>query len=138
MTDLQMRLCDHCGQVDDHPRHVHAVALGDGQTNPEVASKAIAAAVALGPDVVEQVIAQIQDTSVQAWHLDCCREAGCPSEDSPFPSCREVTAGAEDKRGSALRKHLTAQPPTETVNLQPDGPPVPGDVKFSQMLGQEG
>jgi hypothetical protein len=37
-------------------------------------------------------------------HMDCCREAGCPTG-----SCDEVTAGAEDLRGEELREHLTTR-----------------------------
>jgi hypothetical protein len=37
-------------------------------------------------------------------HLDCCREAGCPTG-----SCGEVTAGAESLRGDELREYLTTR-----------------------------
>ena len=37
-------------------------------------------------------------------HMDCCREAGCPTG-----ACDEVTAGAEDLRGEELLEHLTTR-----------------------------
>jgi len=95
-----MRICDACGQVDDHPRHVIAYADGDGVTDPEVALKAIEAATGLG--VGAEILAQVQDGSTIMRHMDCCRSLGCPDG-----TCNEVTAGAEDKTGNALLKHLT-------------------------------
>jgi hypothetical protein len=97
-----MRICDVCGQVDDHPRHVIAYADGDGVTSPEVALKAIELAGPLG--VAAEVMAQISDGSTIMRHMDCCRVVGCPDG-----TCAEVTAGAEDKTGNALLKHLTKE-----------------------------
>lgn len=94
------RMCDVCGQVDTDPRHVMAVAPGDGQTDPEVASKASERA--SGKKHAEAIMQQIMDTSTIMRHMDCCREEGCPDG-----SCDEVTAGAEDLRGEALVNHLT-------------------------------
>lgn len=95
-----MRMCDSCGQVDDHPRHVHGVESG-AATNPEVAAAAVEAA---APEDKAAIIAQIQDQTTVMKHMDCCRADGCPDG-----SCNIVTAGAEDKRGSALVKHLTSR-----------------------------
>lgn len=98
-----MRLCDACGQVDDHPRHVIAHAPGDGVTTTDVASAAIAAASDADRPAI---IAQARDTSTIMRHMDCCRAAGCPDG-----TCNIVTAGAEDKKGDALVKHLTSRKP---------------------------
>lgn len=95
-----MRICDACGQVDDHPRHVIAYAPGDGVTPSEVAVKAVELAGPLG--VTDQVMRQITDTSTMMYHMDCCRMAGCPDG-----TCNEVTAGAEDLKGDKLVRHLT-------------------------------
>jgi hypothetical protein len=95
-----MRICDLCGGVDDHPRHVIAYAAGDGVTPTEAALKAMEAAGPLG--VGAEIMAQISDTSTTMRHMDCCREAGCPDG-----TCNEVTAGAEDLKGDKLVKHLT-------------------------------
>jgi hypothetical protein len=96
------RMCDSCGQVDDHPRHVFATAPGDSQSLAEVAAKAIEAASA---EDRPAIIAQAQDTSTTMKHMDCCRTDGCPDG-----TCAQVTAGAEGKTGNALVKHLTSQP----------------------------
>lgn len=96
-----VRMCDSCGGVDDHPRHVVAYAAGDGPTSPEVAAKAVSNAT---EDQRVAVIAQVQDASVVMKHMDCCRADGCPDG-----TCANVTSGAENKTGNALVKHLTAQ-----------------------------
>src|ERR1044072_811415 len=99
MTDERpVRMCDECGGVDDHPRHVYATVVGDSVTDPEVADKALKNA----GDASAAILAQIMDTSTVVRHMDCCREAGCPDG-----TCDQVTAGAEDSRGYDLVKHLT-------------------------------
>jgi hypothetical protein len=94
-----VRMCDLCGGVDDHPRHVFAHATGDAPTDVEVGMKALDAA----PDAPAKsaVMAHIRDTSTSMRHMDCCREAGCPDG-----TCDQVTAGAENKRGMDLVKHI--------------------------------
>lgn len=99
--DRPMRMCDVCGGVDDHPRHVFAYAAGDGATDNTVGLKALDNAPA---EHREAVLAQMQDTSTIMRHMDCCRSVGCPDR-----TCDEVTKGAEDKRGDALVKHLTKE-----------------------------
>lgn len=96
-----MRMCDVCGVVDDHPRHVFAHAVGDGATAPEIAAIAVQSA---STEDAPAILAQIQDSSTTMRHMDCCRSVGCPDG-----TCNEVTAGAEDKRGPALVKHLTSR-----------------------------
>jgi hypothetical protein len=51
-----------------------------------------------------RLVRDLVDTSSSDRHMDCCREAGCPDG-----TCNQVTAGAEDKRGGALLKHLTKE-----------------------------
>lgn len=98
-----MRMCDSCGLIDDHPRHVFAHNVGDAVTSPEVSVKVMTAATSLDSEVDKAaVIAQVQDTATVMKHMDCCRADGCPDG-----TCNEVTAGAEDKRGNALVRHLT-------------------------------
>lgn len=102
-----VRGCDVCGGVDDHPRHVFAHAPGDGVTSAEVAVIMLDNASA---DDRAAIMAHVKDDSTVMRHMDCCRTAGCPDG-----SCNIVTAGAESKRGDALVKHLTAQPPLAEV-----------------------
>lgn len=102
MTDQRpVRLCDACGGVDDHPRHVFAHADGDGITDPQIATAAIKAASA---DDLEAIVAQVQDSTTVMRHMDCCRDAGCPDG-----TCDVVTAGAENKTGVELTKHLISR-----------------------------
>ncbi len=95
-----LRVCDICGGVDDHPRHV----IAGSQTgvfvppSPEVIRYVIANA---PKDEADRLLAELVDTSSQDRHMDCCREAGCPDG-----SCHLVAAGAEEKRGAALLAHL--------------------------------
>lgn len=95
-----MRVCDVCGGVDDHPRHVIA---GDPGTGPP--DGAVVATVLDMPDIgnAERValIADLYDTTLLLRHMDCCRQTGCPDG-----SCDIQTAGAEDARGSDLLDHL--------------------------------
>ena len=100
-----VRMCDSCGGVDDHPRHVFGYAPGDAATEAEIGSKAIENASAADRAAI---IAQVRDESTTMKHMDCCRADGCPDG-----SCNVVTAGAENKKGSALVKHLTSQSATE-------------------------
>lgn len=94
-----LRMCDSCGGVDDHPRHVYALGPDQNPTSDEVASKALDNAV--GEDRLT-ILKQIRDVFTQQKHLDCCRADGCPDG-----TCYQVTAGAEDLRGMELVAHLT-------------------------------
>jgi hypothetical protein len=42
--DRPIRMCDLCGQVDDHPRHVWDHVPGDGKSDVELGVKALSAA----------------------------------------------------------------------------------------------
>lgn len=95
------RMCDVCGQVDDHPRHVFALAPGDGVTSPEIGAKALLAA-GDDADLSQAILAQVMDTTTIMRHMDCCKEVGCPDG-----TCNIVTQGAEDLKGDALVAHLT-------------------------------
>lgn len=96
-----MRMCDVCGGVDDHPRHVFGHAPGDGVTSDAVAAKALQNT---DPDNYLAVVAQVRDDSTTYRHMDCCRSVGCPDG-----SCNVVTQGAEDLQGMALVEHLTSR-----------------------------
>ena len=97
-----LRVCDLCGGVDDHPRHV--ISGGTGQyerPSDEILTKVIDAAPS---EQRARLVRDLLDTSSQDRHMDCCRVAGCPDG-----SCLRVTAGAEDKRGKQLLAHLTKE-----------------------------
>lgn len=100
-----LRVCDICGGVDDHPRHV---LTGGTKTDD-----GIVLFEKPGPDIVEKVLTnapvadrarlvdELLDTNASDRHKDCCREAGCPEG-----LCGPQTAGAEELRGGALLAHL--------------------------------
>lgn len=94
-----LRVCDLCGGVDDHPRHVLAGAAGGGGF-PAPSQDVVNAVLDAAPQADRgRLLTELMDTATSDRHLDCCREAGCVS-------CGERTRGVEDKRGKALLAHL--------------------------------
>lgn len=95
-----LRVCDVCGGVDDHPRHVIAGGEADRFDRPsdEILGRVMDAA---PPAERIRLVRELLDTGTSDRHMDCCRDAGCPDG-----TCDRVTAGAESKRGAALLKHL--------------------------------
>lgn len=108
-----LRVCDACGQVDDHPRHA---ILGDPQAYPapsdETVGRVIAACQDLGIEggVQARLLRDLMSTAVVDLHMDCCRARGCPTG-----ACDQVTANAESLRGAKLLDHLVELEPTVTV-----------------------
>lgn len=95
-----LRVCDACGQVDDHPRHTLSGADPEGVTRP---TQGVIATVLGGDyrdDVKALAIDQLNEPGLYL-HMDCCRARGCPTGE-----CDSQTAGAEDLRGDDLRTHL--------------------------------
>lgn len=106
MTDIgdgrPLRVCDICGGVDDHPRHIIAGAVRD--TFPRVADHVVDQVLANAPEEWRgRLLRDLLDTGSSDRHLDCCRDAGCPDG-----SCDLVTQGAEQLRGGELLDHLSA------------------------------
>lgn len=97
------RVCDLCGGVDDHPRHVIAGAVPGAFPRPDeaIVEKVVQAA---DPADLARLLGDLFDTGSSDRHLDCCREAGCPDG-----SCDVQTAGAEELRGADLLEHLMAK-----------------------------
>lgn len=95
-----LRVCDLCGAVDDHPRHV--LAGGTPDAYPKATDDLMDKVLAASPtEERARLIRDLMDTSSSDRHFDCCREAGCPDG-----TCNTQTAGAENKRGKALLTHL--------------------------------
>jgi hypothetical protein len=73
-----VRVCDLCGGVDDHPRHV--IAGMDATAFPapgeDIMNKVIDAA---PPAERGRLLRELLDTASSDRHLDCCAAAGCPS-----------------------------------------------------------
>jgi hypothetical protein len=102
-SDRPLRICDVCGGVDDHPRHVLAAAVGEIPVNQENLSKVLADD-SLSPDDKAAIVADIVDTTTQLRHMDCCRSVGCPDG-----TCNAMPA----LKGADLLAHLESLPPTE-------------------------
>lgn len=130
-----MRMCDICGQVDDHPRHIHAAAPSEATTPADIAIKAMSnyrdalaeripgmtpEELADGEDAAEEalsILAHIRDSSTRMAHMDCCAATGCPDG-----SCVEISATipgvvidqeqfdpkGKMPKGDKLRAHLTS------------------------------
>ena len=98
-----VRVCDLCGGVDDHPRHV--IAGGTPGVYPPPSDDIVNRVIAAAPDGDRaRLVRDLMDTGSSDRHMDCCREAGCPDG-----TCTTQTAGAENERGAALLEHLVAK-----------------------------
>lgn len=96
-----VRVCDLCGGVDDHPRHVIAGTVEGAMPAPndEILSRVIAAA----PEADRaRLVRELMDTSSSDRHLDCCAAAGCPNG-----LCGPQVADAPGT-GTAMLEHLTS------------------------------
>lgn len=103
MSDRPFRICDVCGQVDDHPRHEFLSAPGEFPVNEEHLA-AVIGRDDLSPERRASVAREVVNTGLQQRHMDCCRAAGCPDR-----SCDAIAAsGAEGLTGAKLVKHLTS------------------------------
>lgn len=73
-----LRVCDLCGGVDDHPRHVIAGTERDAFTRPsdEILNKVLDVAPA---EERARLVQDLVDTTSSDRHLDCCAAAGCPT-----------------------------------------------------------
>lgn len=106
MSDTRpVRVCDICGGVDDHPRHVIAHAPGQAPAVDQDLIETVIGNEKLDAKTRAAVVRDLQDTTIQLRHMDCCREVGCPDG-----SCELVLAEANGAKGAALVKHLTSHP----------------------------
>jgi hypothetical protein len=97
--DRPLRVCDLCGGVDDHPRHVVAGNIrGAFAPSDDALEKVMTAA---SEEHRNELVRALMDTTSSDRHLDCCRDAGCPDG-----SCGVMTEGAEGKTGKAMLDHL--------------------------------
>lgn len=111
-----VRMCDACGGVDDHPRHVHGTAVGESNTTPDIVAKALDNVGSLGNDLDRAsarlaVLGHVQDSSTQMKHLDCCAADGCPDG-----TCQLTVQGADGKTGDAMLKHVQSKATVERVS----------------------
>jgi len=102
--DRPLRICDVCGGVDDHPRHLVAAALGEIPVNQANLAKVLADN-SLDPDTKAAIVADIVDTTTQYRHFDCCTNVGCPDG-----TCDRLP---NSLTGTALLDAILAETPTE-------------------------
>jgi hypothetical protein len=95
-----LRVCDLCGGVDDHPRHVIAGHDADGFQRPgdDIVNKVLNSAPA---EHRARLLRELTDTSSSDRHLDCCAAAGCPTD-----TCGPQVKDAKGKTGAAMLDHL--------------------------------
>jgi hypothetical protein len=76
-----VRVCDLCGGVDDHPRHVIAGAYGAGDArHPAPSDDVVAKVIEAAPEAERgRLVRELMDTASLERHLDCCAAAGCPT-----------------------------------------------------------
>lgn len=102
---LVFRVCDLCGSVDDHPRHVITGVIPD--VHPP--DPALAAAVVENIDrllkagdidtaTALRISRDYEDTTSQDRHKDCCAAIGCPTG-----TCGPQVQAADGATGDRLR-----------------------------------
>jgi len=97
-----LRVCDLCGQVDDHPRHVIAGQV-DGVFRPSAG--AVDRVLAEAPeDQRGRLVAELLDTRSSDRHYDCCYAAGCPDG-----ACDQIVPNAVGLTGADLLDYLIKQ-----------------------------
>ena len=97
---LPLRVCDLCGAVDDHSRHVIAGVV-PGEFRPS--DGALERVLAEAPEAqCTELVRALLDTTSSDRHRDCCRDAGCPNGTCPI-----VLEGADGLTGAALHDYLT-------------------------------
>jgi len=98
--DRALRICDVCGGVDDHPRHVLAAGVGEIPVNEDNLKKVLADNT-LDVDDKARIVADIIDTTTQLRHLDCCRNIGCPDG-----SCDIIVPHGTNVIGAEMLDHI--------------------------------
>jgi hypothetical protein len=96
-----VRVCDLCGGVDDHPRHVIAGTAGGPDAIAAPSDEILAKVIAAAPEADRaRLVRDLMDTSSSDRHLDCCAAAGCPNG-----LCGPQVAGTPGA-GAAMLEHL--------------------------------
>lgn len=91
MDDRPLRLCDVCGQLDDHPHHQRYIRDGGTVPTPEFLA-------ALG-DVPATAVAELMNPHTTDRHHDCCASQGCDV-------CAAVVAATKGATGAKLLKQI--------------------------------
>lgn len=103
------RVCDLCGGVDSHPRHVVAGVLVDDHPVNEAlratVEKNIAELVNAGTIDIKaafRIEREFSDTTSQDRHIDCCAEAGCPKAGT-VDGCDQRVAVWNGETGAGMK-----------------------------------
>lgn len=105
MADEQrpLRVCDECGQIDDHPRARHMLDP-DSVNVPRHHITAVAGRRDLDPRVLDDAISELLDPVSACRHFDCCAATGCA-----FCTATLDAANARGKTGDdvvrAVQRH---------------------------------
>lgn len=107
---LPFRVCDLCGGVDDHPRHVITGVIPDVYPpDPALAELVVAnidrllQAGSIDTATALRISRDYDDTTSQDRHIDCCAQAGCPKAGTA-DACGPRAEKAAGKTGAAMRK----------------------------------
>lgn len=94
MSDRPLRLCDVCGGLDDHPRHVQSIAKTEPDAKPSAEFLD-----SLGANVPASAVALLMNPRTRIRHIDCCAAAGCKV-------CAKTETVTGGKRGNQLLKAI--------------------------------
>lgn len=92
--ERMLRLCDVCGGLDDHPRHVQWVPVDTVGAVPDMSFFD-----ALPSAVPPRAVAEIMDPTTIVRHQDCCAAQGCAI-------CQATEAANGGARGDALLESI--------------------------------
>lgn len=102
----RLRICDVCGQVDDHPRHEHYEGEGIPVRQDHLA--AVIERTDLTNEDKTRIVAEIVDTASQQRHIDCCAEVGCPCVGLDTECKKVLDAGGEGLKGMDLVEFIAS------------------------------
>jgi hypothetical protein len=78
MSNRSLRVCEACGGVDDHPRHIHAALnSADQAVNHDLVRSVLKMNLAEGDET--RILNDLYDQSSITLHMDCCAMRGCPT-----------------------------------------------------------
>lgn len=101
VDERALRICDVCGQIDDHPRHVF---VADNIPVNQAHVEAVLERDDLSPAVRSRIAQDVMDTTIQQRHMDCCHAAGCPARGTDADCAQFAATGLT---GDELVRHIT-------------------------------
>ena len=74
--DRPSRICDACGAIDTHARHVY---ISDGVPSRHDLVASVIAREDIDPVTRASIVESLLDTELQSRHPECCAAQGCPA-----------------------------------------------------------